>query len=43
MILGVTCALLLAICAGVSERPPLASQSSHSLGRVVRSPAFVML
>jgi MFS family permease len=43
MILGVGCALLLAICASVSERPPLASPSSHSLGRVVRSPAFVML
>lgn len=43
MILGVSCALLLTICASVSERPPLASASSHSLGRVVRSPAFVML
>ena len=43
MILGVGCALLLAICASVSERPPLASPSSHSLGRAVRSPAFVML
>lgn len=43
MILGVGCALLLAICASVSERPPLASPSSHSVGRVVRSPAFAML
>jgi MFS family permease len=43
MILGVGCALLLTICAGVSERPPLASASSHSVGRVLRSPAFVML
>lgn len=44
MILGVGCALLLTICASVSERPPLASLSaSRSLGHVVRSPAFVML
>jgi len=43
MILGIGCALLLTICASVSERPPLASPSSHSLGRVVRSTAFVML
>lgn len=38
MLLGGGCALLLAICAGVSERPPLASPSgSRSVGRVVRS------
>jgi len=44
MILGAGCALLLAICASVAERPPLASPSgSRSLGRVVRSPAFLML
>jgi MFS family permease len=44
MILGAGCALLLAICASVSQRPPLASPSaSGSLGRVVRSAPFLML
>ena len=44
IILGVGCASLLMICAALTERPPLApSAAGHSLYRVVRSRAFVML
>jgi MFS family permease len=44
MILGVGCASLLMICAGLTERSPLApALAGRSLYRVVRSPAFAML
>jgi MFS family permease len=44
IILGVGCASLLMICAALTKRPPLApAPAGHSLYRVVRSPAFVML
>lgn len=44
LILGIGCALLLAICAIATQRPPPApSLTSQPLGCVVRSSAFVML
>lgn len=44
IILGVGCASLLVICAALTERPPFAAApAGHSLYRVVRSWAFVML
>ena len=44
MILGGGCAVLLVICAILTERPPLTlPPAEHSLYRVVRSRAFVLL
>jgi MFS family permease len=44
MVLGAACALLLATCAALAARPPIApSPAGRSLYRVVRSRAFAML
>lgn len=44
VVMGIGCALLLAICAIVVKPAPLASASvAHPLRRVVRTPGFVML